>query len=76
MIYMLLKGFCMMWEIYQGAFNTFTKVRRRGQYPGRLLGVRVIFMSLLFYMFQSIFLHFFSGEKLIIFMDGGNPPPH
>ena len=40
MIYMLLKGFCMIWEIYQGGFNTFTKVRRQGQYPGRLLGVR------------------------------------
>ena len=40
----------------------------------------VIFMSLLYYMFQSIlntfaFGYFFGGKKLIIFTDGGYPPP-
>ena len=40
----------------------------------------VIFMSLLYYMFQSIlntfgFGYFFGGKKIIIFTDGGYPPP-
>ena len=43
-------------------------------------GREVIFMSLLYYMFQSIlntfaFGYFFGGKKLIIFTDGGYPPP-
>ena len=45
---------------------------------GRVGGV--IFMSLLYCMFQSIlntfaFGYFFGWKKLIIFMDGGYPPP-
>ena len=40
----------------------------------------VIFNSLNYYMFQSIlntfaFGYFFGGKKLIIFTDGGYPPP-
>ena len=52
-----------------------------GQHPGMTSRVGVvIFMSLVFYMFQSIlniswFFPFFWLEKLIIFMDGGYPPP-
>ena len=47
---------------------------------GRGVGGVVIFMSLLYYMFQSIlntfgFGYFFDGKKLIIFTDGGYPPP-
>ena len=43
-------------------------------------GGGVIFLSLLYYMFQSllntfVFGYCFGGEKLIIFMDGGYPPP-
>ena len=35
-----------------------------------------IFISLLYYMFQGIILFvFFGGKKLIIFTDGGYPPP-
>ena len=46
--------------------------------PGR--GGGVIFMSLLFYMFQSIlntfdFGYLSGGKKLTIFTDGGYPPP-
>ena len=46
--------------------------------PGR--GGGVIFMSLLFYMFQSIlntfvFGYLSGGKKLIIFTDGGYHPP-
>ena len=36
MIYKFWNGFCMIWEIYLGTFDTSTKVRRWGQYPGRM----------------------------------------
>ena len=39
-------------------------------------GWGVIFMSLVFFMFQSIQNIFEYLKKIIIFMDGGDPPPH
>ena len=47
---------------------------------GRGRGRVVISMSLLYFMFQSIlntfaFGYFFGGKKLIIFTEGGYPPP-
>ena len=71
---------CMIWEIL-GMFDTFTKLRTYGQHPGRMsrMGVGgrgLIFVSLVFYMFQSIlnifFFAFFGRKKLIIFT---LPPP-
>ena len=58
----------------------FTKVRMCGQHPDMMsrVGWGVIFMSLVFYMFQSILSILFFAllclEKLIILTDGGYPP--
>ena len=72
----------MIWEIHLGIFDTFTKVQTCGQHSGmmsRLWVGWVIFMSLVFYMLQSIlnifvFFCFFWLKKMIIFTDGGSPP--
>ena len=73
----------MIWELYLGIFDTFTKVRACGQHPGRMLRVvlgGVIFMSLVFYMFQSIlnisfFVEFFCWKNLSFSQMGGSPLP-
>ena len=47
----------MLREIHLGIFDTFTKVRMFGPHPVRMSRAGVgggIFMSLVFYMFQSI----------------------
>ena len=56
----------MIWEIHMGVFYTFNKARRSGQPPGWMSGWGesggVIFMSLLYYMFQSILNTFAIGD--------------
>ena len=62
-------------------FYNLTKVRKCGQHPGRMSRVgwgAVIFMSLVFFMFQSIlniFFCFFFVEKINHFQGWGVPPP-
>ena len=51
--------FCMIWEIHLGMFDAFSKLRACGRHPGRMsrMGVGgrgLIFVSLVFYMFQNI----------------------
>ena len=67
----------MILEIHLGVFDIFTKLRRWGQYPYRMSGWEVNFMSLPFYIFQSNLnvLGFCFKEKLIICIDGGTAPP-
>ena len=66
----------LQWRVREGfknQINYFRGIFREG-------GGVFIFMSLLYFMFQSIlntfgFDYFFGGKKLIIFTDGGYPPP-
>ena len=51
----------MIWKFIWVFFDTFTKVTICGQHPGRMSGV--VFMSLLFYMFQINTKFFLFGKN-------------